>query len=135
MTIKISRKPIKYSLITTFLLLIYGSVYAQSNYENNYASWKSKQQQQDQRLKNKAEQASSNYYLAKPAIQSSSNKISLNTASVEQLMQLSGVGQKKAEAIVQYRQKNGKFNSIDELQQVKGIGSSLFNKNKDKLAL
>ena len=135
MTIKISRKPIKYSLITTFLLLIYGSVYAQSNYENNYASWKNKQQQQDQRLKNKAEQASSNYYLAKPALQSSSNKISLNTASVEQLMQLSGVGQKKAEAIVQYRQKNGKFNSIDELQQVKGIGPSLFNKNKDKLAL
>jgi competence protein ComEA len=135
MTIKISRKPIKYSLITTFLLLIYGSVYAQSNYENNYASWKNKQQQQDQRLKNKAEQASSNYYLAKPALQSSSNKVSLNTASVEQLMQLSGVGQKKAEAIVQYRQKNGKFNSIDELQQVKGIGPSLFNKNKDKLAL
>ena len=135
MTIKISRKPIEYSLITTFLLLIYGSVYAQSNYENNYASWKNKQQQQDQRLKNKAEQASSNYYLAKPALQSSSNKVSLNTASVEQLMQLSGVGQKKAEAIVQYRQKNGKFNSIDELQQVKGIGPSLFNKNKDKLAL
>ena len=135
MTIKISRKPIKYSLITTFLLLIYGSVYAQSNYENNYASWKNKQQLQDQRLKNKAEQASSNYYLAKPALQSSSNKVSLNTASVEQLMQLSGVGQKKAEAIVQYRQKNGKFNSIDELQQVKGIGPSLFNKNKDKLAL
>lgn len=135
MTIKISRKPIKYSLITTFLLLIYGSVYAQSNYENSYASWKNKQQLQDQRLKNKAEQASSNYYLAKPALQSSSNKVSLNTASVEQLMQLSGVGQKKAEAIVQYRQKNGKFNSIDELQQVKGIGSSLFNKNKDKLAL
>jgi competence protein ComEA len=73
--------------------------------------------------------------LAKPALQSSSNKISLNTASVEQLMQLSGIGQKKAEEIVQYRKKNGKFNSIDELQQVKGIGPSLFNKNKDKLAL
>ena len=135
MMIKIFKKPIKYSLITTFLLLIYGSVYAQSNYENNYASWKNKQQEQDQRLKNKAEQASSNYYLAKPALQSSSNKISLNTASVEQLMQLSGIGQKKAEEIVQYRKKNGKFNSIDELQQVKGIGPSLFNKNKDKLAL
>lgn len=135
MTIKLIRKPIKYSLIIIFLLLINGSLYAQSNYENNYATWKNAQQQQDQRLKNKAEQASSNDYLAKPPLKKSSNKISLNTASVEQLMQLSGVGHKKAEAIVQYRKQNGKFNSIEELQQVKGIGPSLFNKNKDKLAL
>ncbi|WP_368738733.1 ComEA family DNA-binding protein [Escherichia coli] len=46
-----------------------------------------------------------------------------------------GIGQKKAEAIIEYRQKNGKFKTIEDIQQVKGIGPTLFAKNKDKLAL
>jgi competence protein ComEA helix-hairpin-helix repeat region len=48
---------------------------------------------------------------------------------------LHGIGQKKAEAIVQYRKSNGLFKSIDDIQQVKGIGPALFAKNKAKLAL
>ena len=52
-----------------------------------------------------------------------------------QLQELSGIGLKKAEAIIAYRQKNGKFKNIEELQQVKGIGPALFAKNKDRLAL
>jgi competence protein ComEA len=74
--------------------------------------------------------------LAKPALQSSSAaKISLNQATLVQLQELSGIGLKKAEAIIAYRQKNGKFKNIEELQQVKGIGPALFAKNKDRLAL
>jgi competence ComEA-like helix-hairpin-helix protein len=66
---------------------------------------------------------------------SSANKISLNQASVDQLQQLQGVGLKKAQAIVAYRQKQGPFKTIDELQQVRGIGPAIFAKNKTRLGL
>lgn len=61
-------------------------------------------------------------------------KISLNSASLEQLMTLNGIGQSKAEAIIEYR-KNASFQSIDEIMNVKGIGEKIFEKNKDRLAL
>ncbi|WP_216935028.1 MULTISPECIES: ComEA family DNA-binding protein [unclassified Acinetobacter] len=106
----------------------------------DYMEWKTKQQQHDARLKKKSAttaSSESNHYLAKPALETSSatDKISLNSATVEQLQQLNGIGQKKAEAIIEHRQKNGKFKSIEEIQLVKGIGSGLFAKNKAKLAL
>jgi len=102
--------------------------------------WKTQQQQHDARLKKKAAttvSSESNHYLAKPALSASStaDKISLNNATVEQLQQLNGIGQKKAEAIIEHRQKNGKFKSIEEIQLVKGIGPALFAKNKARLAL
>ena len=106
------------------------------SYDQNYLKWKAQQAAQDQRLS--ATQASSTaaHYLARPTQQSvHSNQVRLNSASLEQLQQLSGVGMKKAQAIVEYRKQNGKFQSIEELQQVKGIGSALFAKNKHKLAL
>ena len=79
---------------------------------------------------------SSNYYLSKPSLQlSNAAKINLNQANVVQLQELSGIGLKKADAIIAYRQKNGKFQNIEQLQQVKGIGPALFAKNKQRLAL
>mgnify|MGYP003563427949 FL=1 len=66
---------------------------------------------------------------------SNAAKINLNQANVVQLQELSGIGLKKAEAIIAYRQKNGKFQNIEQLQQVKGIGPALFAKNKQRLAL
>ena len=64
------------------------------------------------------------------------NKINLNSATAAELEKgLLGIGAKKAQAIVEYRKQNGKFQSIEELQQVKGIGPALFAKNKHKLAL
>lgn len=64
-----------------------------------------------------------------------SDKISLNQANLEQLQTLNGVGQKKAQAIIEYRQKKGGFKTIDELMNVKGIGPKLLEKNKAKLIL
>lgn len=52
--------------------------------------------------------------------------ISLNTATVEQLMSLPGIGRKKAEAIVQFRDDVGGFKTLDELKDVRGIGDKLF---------
>lgn len=105
-------------------------------FDQHYLKWKAEQEAQDARLKIPHVSPPKNYYLAKPALQVSSvAKISLNQANLEQLQELSGVGLKKAEAIIAYRQKNGKFKNIEELQQVKGIGPALFAKNKDRLGL
>ncbi len=51
--------------------------------------------------------------------------MNVNKASKEELMSISGIGEKKAEAIIKYRKKYGKFKSIDDLKNVKGIGDSL----------
>jgi len=61
--------------------------------------------------------------------------INLNTASAEQLSSLSGVGKAKAEAIVQYRETHGKFSSLEDLIQVKGIGQAILEKNRTRLIL
>ena len=52
-------------------------------------------------------------------------KVDINSANVEELSSLKGIGEKKAQAIVDYRKVNGKFKTIDDLTQVKGIGSKI----------
>jgi competence protein ComEA len=56
--------------------------------------------------------------------------INLNTATVDQLATLPGVGRKTAELIVEYRTKNGGFKKIEDLMNVKGIGEKTFLKLK-----
>jgi len=55
-------------------------------------------------------------------------KVNLNTASIEQLTTLPGVGPKLAARIVEYRQKSGTFRSTKELMNVQGIGEKNFAK-------
>ena len=58
--------------------------------------------------------------------------VDINTAGKKELVSLSGIGAKKAEAIMEYRKANC-FKSIDELAKVKGIGKKTVEKNKDNL--
>ena len=64
-----------------------------------------------------------------------SEQVHLNSATVEDLQKLNGVGQKKAEQIIAYRDQNGGFKQIEDLTKVTGIGEKTFEKLKDQLAL
>lgn len=61
-------------------------------------------------------------------------QVSLNSASKEELMTLSGIGESKADAIIEYRKKK-KFESIEEIKEVSGIGDALFEKIKDNITI
>lgn len=62
--------------------------------------------------------------------------VSINQADAEQLASvLKGVGLKKAESIVRYREQNGPFTQIEQLQEVPGIGSALFERNRARLKM
>lgn len=61
--------------------------------------------------------------------------ISINSAGVEELDKLEGVGPSLATKIIEYRQKNGGFKNINELKLVSGIGDKMYEKIKDKVGL
>ncbi|MCG8707111.1 helix-hairpin-helix domain-containing protein [Brenneria sp. 4F2] len=62
--------------------------------------------------------------------------VSINTATAEDLAGvMNGVGLKKAEAIVSYREQNGPFTQIEQLQEVPGIGAALVKRNLSRLKL
>ncbi|EKT54351.1 ComEA family DNA-binding protein [Providencia burhodogranariea] len=64
------------------------------------------------------------------------SQVNINQASAEVLAEkLNGIGMQKAKAIVEYRDKYGAFNSIENILEVKGIGPSFLEKNRDKLIL
>ena len=59
--------------------------------------------------------------------------ININTASIEELIKLPGIGEATATKIVEYRKQNGKFKTIEELKNVAGIGNNKFETIKDKI--
>ena len=62
-------------------------------------------------------------------------EININQADAETLAQLKGVGDKKAEAIVAWRDANGPFTSAEQLLEVKGIGQAILAQNKQVIVL
>ena len=71
-------------------------------------------------------------FVCQPAF--SAEKINLNTAPIEQLVELTGIGETIAQRIVEYRE-NKKFETVDELVNVKGIGEKTLAKIRDQITV
>lgn len=63
------------------------------------------------------------------------SKININTANVDELCTLSGVGEAKALNIIDYRNSHGRFSKIEDIMNVTGIGIALFEKIKDSICV
>jgi competence protein ComEA len=61
--------------------------------------------------------------------------VNINTADAETLATLQGIGEKRAEAIIDYRSRHGPFVSVDDLVKVKGIGDKTLEKNRDRMTV
>lgn len=62
-------------------------------------------------------------------------QININKASVEQLVELKGIGEKTALKIIEYRDEHGNFDSVDALVNVKGVGSKTLDKIRDQITV
>ncbi len=62
-------------------------------------------------------------------------KVNINTADMEQLMQLPGVGEGTARKIIDYRKSNGQFKTLDQLKLIPGIGEKKYKKMEDMLTI
>lgn len=68
-----------------------------------------------------------------PLVGLATSPIDINTADVQTLAALKGIGPQKAQAIVEYRQKHGPFKSVGDLLKVKGVGEKTLAANRDKV--
>ncbi len=64
-----------------------------------------------------------------------SDLLNINTATAEELQTLKGIGQTRAEDIVNYREEKGNFSKIEDLKNVSGIGDVTFDKIKDQITI
>jgi competence ComEA-like helix-hairpin-helix protein len=62
-------------------------------------------------------------------------KVDINQATVQELAKLPGIGKKKAEAIVTYRNEKGHFSSVEDLLKIEGIGKKTLEKIRDSLTV
>lgn len=65
----------------------------------------------------------------------STKRININTADSIELTQLNGIGEARANSIIEYREENGRFKSIEEIKNVSGIGDSIFEGFKDEIVV
>lgn len=70
-----------------------------------------------------------------PAIAADLKKVDINSANLEELITLDGIGEKIAARILDYRKKNGPFQKIEDIMMVKGIGPKIFDRNKELILI
>jgi len=72
---------------------------------------------------------------AVPAISEEMGIVNINTANVEKLMTLEGIGEAYAQRIVEFRDKNGPFKNPQDLTKIKGIGERILELNKGRIVV
>lgn len=83
-----------------------------------------------------AAESPANAQAVTPAVQQASGKVYINKADSATLQEgMVGIGEVKAKAIVEYREANGAFSSVDDLLQVKGIGVKTLEANRERLSI
>ncbi|AOA59173.1 ComEA family DNA-binding protein [Acinetobacter larvae] len=131
------------------VVLCSSSTLAIPSFDLQYRQWKFQQEQYDRQLMSAQASASADAVsprtahqaVAQPASPSTTavvtraDKVCVNHASIEQLQQLIGVGNKKAAAIIAYRQQHGPFQRVEDLLLVKGLGEVFLEKNRKVLCL
>lgn len=70
-----------------------------------------------------------------PSLLFAGEMININTAGKEALMTVKGIGEKRAEAIIVWREKHGPFKSVDDLEGINGIGKSIIEDNRKSLTV
>lgn len=73
--------------------------------------------------------------LAVPPVMGGETPIDINKAPVAELVKINGIGNAKAQAIVEYREKNGAFKSVDELTMVQGIGAKTLERLRPQVTV
>ena len=66
---------------------------------------------------------------------SADGKVNINIATKEELMSLTGIGESKARDIISYREKNGLFQSIEDIKNVTGIGETIYAQIKEDITV
>lgn len=69
------------------------------------------------------------------SIEADDGKININTADINKLKEIPGIGDVKANSIIMYRESNGNFKSIEDLKNVDGIGEKTFEKIKNNIKI
>ena len=67
--------------------------------------------------------------------EATTEKVNINTADIDQLMTLPGVGEDTAKKIIDYRNSKGQFKSLDQLKSIPGIGEKKYEKMKEMLTM
>lgn len=120
-------------IVDEMVIIIY------SNEEvKNFQKTKEKEQLLQEKCNQKEENALKNDACINPTNtipNKPTGKISLNQATKEELMSLPGIGEAKAEDIINYRTSNNGFKTLEELKNIKGIGDSIFDKIKENITL
>jgi competence protein ComEA len=135
-------------LLFIFSEAFFSRVSLAAQFDQQYLAWKVEQEAHDRRLsaqttasKPPQQAVVPKAQVAQPSVAETKvaknvlTIVSLNQANQQQLQQLKGVGERKARAIIEYRQQYGGFKTIEELKQVKGIGESIYLKNQAQLSL
>lgn len=91
------------------------------------------EEQVQEKCRQKDENSLKNDACITPDTKTTTSLVSINTATVEELSTLSGIGEAKAKQIIEYRTQNGPFKTIEDIKEVPGIGENIFAQIKDSI--